>query len=96
MLLYLSKREMPYVATVKDSRLNLDSECLRSSADTLQNEVRRAGESLEGRQYSLSVEASNASCEIVSACASNTDEVGKYLLRLQSHVDEYMRCKYRG
>ena len=69
---------------------------LRSSADTLQNEVRRAGESLEGRQYSLSVEASNASCEIVSACASNADEVGKYLSRLQSHVDEYIRCKYRG
>ena len=31
LLLYLSKREMPYVSTVKDSRLNLDSVCLRSS-----------------------------------------------------------------
>jgi hypothetical protein len=56
--------------------------------------VAAAGNSLEGKQYSLSVEETNASCGIINASANNLLILSQYLDRLNEQVQEYLRCKY--
>lgn len=73
--------------------------CARSldeASNTLLQNVRRAGASLEGKQYSLSVQETNASCKIIDTSVENLSELKKYIEKLEEYVNEYLSCKYEG
>ena len=63
---------------------------------TITENVRRAGYSLEGRQYSLSVQETKASCEIIMTSADNLRRLEDHVNRLGQAVNEYLKCKYGG
>ena len=69
---------------------------LLNAAGNLSNAVALAGQSLEGRQYSLSQQETNASCQIVDASAENLSILEDYISRLETDVNEYLKCKYTG
>ena len=76
------------------SKLESCSRTLDAASNNLKNDVNRAGYSLEGRQYSLSVEATDSTCEIANACSSNLCATASYLKDLERAVNKYLSCKY--
>lgn len=69
---------------------------LNGASNDLKTAVTNAGLSLEGRQYSLSVQETEASCGIVDASAKNLASLDDYVGRLKEDVECYLKCKYRG
>lgn len=69
---------------------------LSGASSDLTNSVSSAGENLEGRQYTLAVQETEASCKIIDASATNLSILAEYLSRLEADVNAYLKCKYRG
>ena len=76
--------------------LKLCRNAMDSATGYISREVSYAGNTLEGRQYSLSVEETNAACAIISASEDNLSALEKYLDKLQEAVEEYLKCVYGG
>lgn len=77
-------------------KLRQCSRSLTETSNTLSQNVKSAGEYLAGRQYSLSVQETDASCKIVDASVENLEILGRYLGKLEEHVNTYLSCKYEG
>lgn len=69
---------------------------LQDASNSLNYAVSAAGQSLEGRQYSLSVEETQAACAVIDASVSNLSQMEMHLSRLEAHVMAYLNCKYNG
>ena len=69
---------------------------LGGASSSMMSAVITAGNSLEGKQYSLSVEETNASCGIIDASANNLQILSQYLDLLNDQVQQYLECKYEG
>lgn len=76
--------------------LGLCRSVLNGASNDLKTAVTSAGQSLEGKQYSLSVQETDASCRIVDASANNISSLSDYIARLKEDVEGYLKCKYRG
>lgn len=87
--------ETEIFADLKEN-LKYCSRLLDDAANTLKQNVRVAGESLDGMQYSLSVQETDASCKIVDASVENLEILDKFLGKLEEHVNTYLSCKYEG
>ena len=77
-----------------DLRANRRS--LNDASLSMSSAVKSAGQSLEGRQYSLSVQETEASCKIIDASAKNLSILEDYINRLEADVNAYLKCKYNG
>lgn len=69
---------------------------LSGASSKMTSAVSNAGQSLEGKQYSLSVQETSASCKIIDASAGNLSSLEDYLGRLEADVNAYLKCKYKG
>lgn len=76
--------------------LNSCGNRLSFASSALSGAVSSAGQSLEGRQYSLSVQETNASRAIIDASVENLSLMKDYMDRLESDVNEYLKCTYQG
>lgn len=72
------------------------SNYLVNSANRLSHDVNVAGQSLEGRQYSLSVQETSASCNILDETTKNITKLDNHLIRLEEIVKKYLTCVYNG
>jgi len=87
--------ETEIFAELKDKLKNC-YQMLDDSANTLKQNVRVAGDSLEGNQYSLSVQETDASCKVITASVENMKSLEEHLGKLEEHVNTYLSCKYEG
>lgn len=69
---------------------------LGGASRNLSSSVSSAGQSLEGKQYSLSVQETESSCKIIDASTNNLSSLEDYLSRLEADVNDYLKCKYKG
>lgn len=76
--------------------LRVCQKSLGSASRDLSGSVSNAGQSLEGKQYSLSVQETESSCKIIDASANNLSSLEDYLSRLEADVNAYLKCKYKG
>lgn len=77
-----------------DLRVNRRS--LSDASLSMSSAVKSAGQSLAGKQYSLSVQETEASCKIIDASAKNLSILEDYINRLEADVNAYLKCKYNG
>lgn len=76
---------------LRDCSNSLDGAC-----NDLESFVIRANQTLEGQQYSISVDETKMSCKIINSSINNLSSLMNYLERLENDVNDYLSCKYRG
>lgn len=90
--------------------INVDSKVLKELANGLKGCRKKMTEAsssmrsfnrsmssqLEGNQYNLSEEATNASCAKIDASCDDLGALTVFLENLAKHVEEYNTCKYTG
>ena len=69
---------------------------LADAADAIVNDVRFAGNFLEGNQYDLSVSKAREAYENIEQSVQDISNIEDYLDRLKDHIIKYSECMYEG